>query len=86
MVMLYDHSSGIFGSDKWQKRYFVLNGNRLFYFKKYGVSKVVFHVLKYVLYYTVVRVRIMVDTTSVYYHDSLRLFLSKICKMYYLSV
>lgn len=53
MVMLYDHSSGIFGSDKWQKRYFVLNGNRLFYFKKYGVSKVVFHVLKYVLYYTV---------------------------------
>ena len=56
MVMSYHHSSGIFGSDKWQKRYFVLNGNRLFYFKKYGVSKVVFHVLKYVLYYTVVHV------------------------------
>lgn len=32
-------TSGIFGADKWQKRYFVLNGNRLFYFKKYGVSR-----------------------------------------------
>ena len=75
MVMLYHHSSGIFGSDKWQKRYFVLNGNRLFYFKKYGVSKVVFHVLK--LYRSSC---IMVD-------DSLRLFLSKIYKMlYYLNV
>ncbi|XP_065887290.1 uncharacterized protein [Dysidea avara] len=30
---------GLFGADKWQKRYFVLNGNRLFYFKKYGDSQ-----------------------------------------------
>jgi len=31
------HKKGMFG-DKWQKRYFVLHGSWLYYFKKYGVS------------------------------------------------
>ena len=31
------HKKGVFG-DKWQKRYFVLHGSWLYYFKKYGVS------------------------------------------------
>ena len=29
--------TGMFG-DKWQKRYFVLHGSWLYYFKKYGVA------------------------------------------------
>ena len=36
------HRKGMFG-DKWQKRYFVLNRSWLYYFKKYGVSKLVVH-------------------------------------------
>ena len=28
---------GMFG-DRWQKRYFILNGPKLSYYKKYGVS------------------------------------------------
>ena len=30
---------GMFG-DRWQKRYFILHGPKLSYFKKYGVSLV----------------------------------------------
>ena len=39
--MWYCCSSGVFG-DRWQRRYFVLNGPTLSYFKKYGVSVVTF--------------------------------------------
>ncbi len=34
------HRKGMFG-DKWQKRYFVLHGSWLYYFKKYGVSSAI---------------------------------------------
>ena len=36
MALVY--YAGVFG-DKWQKRYFILNGPVLNYFKKYGVRR-----------------------------------------------
>ena len=40
MIFTVNHncSVGVFG-DKWQKRYFVLHGSWIYYFKKYGVSQ-----------------------------------------------
>ena len=38
------HRKGVFG-DKWQKRYFVLHGCLLYYFKKYGVSLILLQAL-----------------------------------------
>lgn len=41
------HRKGMFG-DKWQKRYFVLHRSWLYYFKKYGVSVVIYAIISLV--------------------------------------